>query len=417
MASTSPAPPIAICLSLTSAMSRARTLEDIYQAALDALAQGLGVVRSAILLFDPDGVMRFRASRNLSEAYQKAVEGHTPWRSDTPDPRPIVVSDVGREPSLQPYLEIITAEGIAAMTFIPLVCDGRVIGKFMLYSEVRRAFTTDQLQLAGVIAAQVAFAVVRARAEAAAEEASRLKDEFLATLSHELQTPLNSIAGWVRVLQQGMTVSPERVGHAMDVIGRNVNLQTQLIADILDVAQIAAGTLEIERRPLLVPKLIDSVITSVIPVAEAKRITLLRRMPERPPRTRGDHKRLHQALGNIVSNAIKFTPEDGVVGISCDVDPNSLTIQVRDSGAGIAADFLPFVFERFPQGDSPSARSHGGLGLGLPIARHLVELHGGHIHAQSDGPGRGSTFSVRLPLQVRPRASRRRSEDEGYQAH
>jgi signal transduction histidine kinase len=407
MAFTAPAPPIAICLSLTSAMSRARTLEDIYQAALDALAQGLGVVRASILLFDADGVMRFKASRGLSKAYQTAVEGHTPWRPDTPDPQPIVVSDVVRDPSLQPYLEVIAAEGIAGMTFIPLVCQGRVIGKFMLYSELRREFTADQLQLAGVIAAQVAFAVVRARAEAAAEEANRLKDEFLATLSHELRTPLNAIVGWVRMLQD-RTLSPERVSHAIDVIGRNANLQTQLIADILDVTRIAAGKLDIERRPLLVPRLVDSVITSVIPAAQAKRITLLRRMPQRAPRTQGDHKRLHQVLGNIMSNAIKFTPEHGVVRISCDVDASSLTILVRDSGAGIAADFLPFVFERFRQADSPSARRHEGLGLGLAIARHLVELHGGQIRAQSDGPGRGSTFSVRLPLYVRPRASRRR---------
>jgi GAF domain-containing protein len=151
-------------------MGRARTLEDLYQAALDALAQGLGVVRSSILLFDPDGVMRFKASRGLSPYYQRAVEGHTPWRPDTPDPRPIVVSDAAREPSLQPYREIIAAEGIAAMAFIPLASDGRVIGKFMLYSDVHRAFTADELQLAGVIAAQVAFAVVRARSEAAAIE-------------------------------------------------------------------------------------------------------------------------------------------------------------------------------------------------------------------------------------------------------
>ena len=334
MAFPAPAAPMDTCLSLTSAMGRARTLEDLYQAALDALAQGLGVVRSSILLFDPDGVMRFKASRGLSPYYQRAVEGHTPWRPDTPDPRPIVVSDAAREPSLQPYREIIAAEGIAAMAFIPLASDGRVIGTFMLYSDVHRAFTADELQLAGVIAAQVAFAVVRARSEAAA----------------------------------------------------------------------------IERRPLLVSELIDSALTSVIPAAEAKRITLLRRMPRRPPFTHGDYKRLHQVLCNILSNAIKFTPEEGVVGISCDVDANWLTILVRDSGAGMAADFLPFVFERVRQADGQSARSLGGLGLGLAIARHLVELHGGQIGAQSEGPGRGSTFSVRLPLHVRPRVSRRRLE-------
>jgi len=404
------------CLSLTSAMGRARTLEDLYHAALDALAQGLGVVRSSILLFDPDGVMRFKASRGLSPYYQRAVEGHTPWRPDTPDPRPIVVSDVAREASLQPYREVIAAEGIAAMAFIPLASDGRVIGKFMLYSDVPRAFGADELQLAGVIAAQVAFAVARARAEAAALEAIRLKDEFLATLSHELQTTLNVIVGWVRILQQGM-LSPERVNHAIDVIGRNAKLQTQLTADILDVTRIAAGKLEVERRPLLVPELIDSAVASVIPAAEAKRITLLRRMPRRPPYVQGDYKRLHQVLCNILSNAIKFTPEDGVVGICCDVDANWLTILVRDSGAGIEADFLPFVFERFRQADGPSARSLGGLGLGLAIARHLVELHGGQIGAQSDGPGLGSTFSVRLPLHVRPRASRRRFEGPPGRRH
>jgi signal transduction histidine kinase len=192
-----------------------------------------------------------------------------------------------------------------------------------------------------------------------------------------------------------------------------MKLQTQLIADILDISRMAAGKLDIERRPLLVPRLIDSVLTSVIPAAEEKQITLLRRMPERPPYTRGDYKRLHQVLGNIVSNAIKFTPEGGVVAISCDVDANWLTILVRDSGAGIAADFLPFVFERYRQAESPSARGHGGLGLGLAIARYLVELHGGQVRAQSDGPGCGSTFSVRLPLHVRPRASGRRFQGAG----
>ena len=548
MESTATSQPIAICLSLTSAISRARTLDDIYRAALDALGQGLGVARASILLFDPDGVMRFKASRGLSAAYQRAVEGHTPWTPDTSDPRPIVVSDVTNEPSLQSYLDTITGEGIAAMAFIPLVSMDKVIGKFMLYSDVPRTFTADELQLAGVVAAQVAFAVVRARAEesarrsesglrfaldaasmgtwewdlasdtvqwsenlarlhglppgtfdgtfgsyereihpddrprvlaaarraieegtpydveyrivapdgtirwvegkgrvesengvpvrmigvclmatrrkeaelarfAAADDANRLKDEFLGTLSHELRSPLNAILGWVQILQQGETLSSDQVGVAIEVIGRNAKLQAQLIEDILDVTRIVAGKVEIERRPLLVPQLIDTVLTGLIPAAEAKRITLSREIPEYLSPIQGDPKRLHQVLSNIVSNAIKFTPDDGHVAISARVDNGSIAILVSDSGAGIPTEFLPFVFDRFRQADSRSARRHGGLGLGLAIARHLVELHDGEIAVQSDGPGRGSTFSVRLPLAPGPRDQAVESNVQPFSPH
>ncbi len=198
--------------------------------------------------------MRFAAWRGLSAGYRAAVEGHTPWRPDTPNPEPLVVPDVSLEPSLAGLLPTIQSEGIAAMAFIPLVSLDRVIGKFMLYYDEPHALSTDELQLASLVAFQVAFAVERTRAEAqarrseaAAEEASRLKDEFLATLSHELRTPLNAIFGWVQMLQTGI-VSPERVRHAIDVIGRNTTLQARLIEDILDVSRIISGKLEIEQR-------------------------------------------------------------------------------------------------------------------------------------------------------------------------
>ena len=152
---------IAVCLALTSAIGRTRTIEGIYAAALDALDQGLGVSRASILLFDPDGVMRFKAYRGLSDTYRSAVEGHTPWTPDSPDPQPFVVSDVASDPSLLPYLPVIRAEGIAAMAFVPLVSVGRVIGKFMLYYGEPRELGNDELQLAGVVAAQVAFALER----------------------------------------------------------------------------------------------------------------------------------------------------------------------------------------------------------------------------------------------------------------
>jgi PAS domain S-box-containing protein len=517
---------IAVCLNLARAISRTRTVHEIYDIALDALATGLGVSRSSILLFDPDGVMRFNAHRGISEAYRKAVEGHTPWRPDSSNAEPIVVPDVTKDASLAPYLPAILAEGIAAMAFIPLTSLGGVIGKFMLYYESPHAFTADELQLSGIIASEIAFAVERTRTEeqarrseerlrfaldaalmgtwdwelatntlrwsdnlerihglspgtfdgtfssyereihpddrervlasikralalgvphdveyrivapdgsvrwvegkghveyregqpirmtgvcmivtrrkeaelarlAAAEEASRLKDDFLATLSHELRTPLNAILGWVQMLQaEGLSTG--RTRQAVDIIGRNARLQAQLIEDILDVSRIITGKLEIERVPVMVPQLVDTVVNGLLPVAEGKKIRLTKVAADVPP-IEGDPKRLHQVLANVVSNAIKFTPEGGRVEIGCSAKGDAIEIEVRDSGVGIEPEFLPYIFDRFRQADSRSTRKHGGLGLGLAIARHLLEQHQGEILAHSDGVGHGTTVTIRLP--------------------
>jgi PAS domain S-box-containing protein len=519
---------IATCLALTKAVSRSRTVDEIYEVALDALGSGLGAGRASILLFDPDGVMRFKASRGLSESCRRAVEGHTPWRPDSHDPQPIWVEDVTRDPSLSSSLPVFAAEGIAALAFIPLVSLERVVGKLMLYYAVPTPPTEEALQLAGVIAAQVAFAVERTRTEqqarsreerlrfaldaasmgtwdwdldtnavrwsdnlsqihglpdgsfdgtfasyereihpddrprvyasiqralsegvahdveyriitpdgtvrwcegkgrveyeggrpvrmsgvcmmvtrrkeaelarlAAAEESNRLKDEFLATLSHELRTPLNAILGWVQMLTHG-AVPPERAKRALEVVGRNARLQAQLIEDILDVSRIISGKLEIERIPVSASQLFESAIFGIAPAAEAKRIVLRQHIASNLPPIEGDPKRLHQVLNNVLSNAVKFTPEGGSIAVDCEADGTSLTIRVQDSGTGIAADFLPFVFDRFRQADSRSTRAHGGLGLGLAIARHLVAEHGGTIEAHSEGVGRGTTVIIRLPL-------------------
>jgi signal transduction histidine kinase/CheY-like chemotaxis protein len=398
------APPMAVCLTLTRAISQTRTVEEICDIALLALADGLGVSRSSILLFDDDGVMRFAAWQGISQEYRVAVEGHTPWRPDTADPEPVVVADVTLEPSLAAFLPTIQHEGIAAMAFIPLVSLGRVIGKFMLYYDEPHALSTDELQLAGLIAWPVAFAVERTRAEAqarrseaAAEQASRLKDEFLATLSHELRTPLNAILGWVQMLQTGV-VSQERLRHAIDVIGRNTHLQAQLIEDILDVSRIISGKLEIERTPVLLSPLIDTVVSGAMPAAHAKNIELVKTGPTELPLIDGDAKRLHQVLGNVLSNAVKFTPAGGRIDVRCASEDDAIVIEVQDSGAGIAPEFLPYVFDRFRQADSRAIRRHGGLGLGLAIARHLIEQHEGDIRAASPGPGLGTTVHIRLPV-------------------
>jgi signal transduction histidine kinase/CheY-like chemotaxis protein len=398
------ASPIAVCLKLTRDISQTRTVEEIYTTALDALADGLGVSRSSILLFDTQGVMRFAAWRGISDRYRIAVEGHTPWRPNTPNPEPLVVADVTLEPALAALLPTIQSEGIAALAFIPLVSLGRVIGKFMLYYDEPRGLASDDLQLASVIAAQVAFAVERTRAEAqarsseaAAEAASRLKDDFLATLSHELRTPLNAILGWVQMLQAGV-VGPERLRQAIDVISRNTTLQARLIEDILDVSRIVSGKLEIDSVPIPVAPLIDTVVTGMLPTAQAKNVELVKTTAGDLPVIDGDPKRLHQVLGNVLSNAVKFTPSGGRIDVRCTCQGDAVEIEVQDSGAGIASEFLPYVFERFQQADSRSIRRHGGLGLGLAIARHLVEQHHGEIRATSDGPGLGTTVHIRLPV-------------------
>jgi signal transduction histidine kinase len=396
--------PIAACVALTRAISRATTVDEISTASLDALAGALGASRAAILLFDADGVMRFTASRGLSSAYCDAVEGHSPWRPDSPDAQTIVVADVASDPSIEGLRSVIQEEGIAAMAFIPLVSAGRVIGKFMVYYGTPRTLSHDERHLAELIAAQVAFAVDRARLRRAldarlahAEEDNELKDQFLATLSHELRTPLNAILGWAQVLEHDIS-SPERVRHAIDIIRRNARQQAQLIEDILDVSRIITGKLTIEMQPLDLGALVDMALSGVMPVAALKHIDVVREVPDDLPVVRGDAKRLQQVLSNVLSNAIKFTSDEGLVRVSCAAMNGDLTIEVRDTGVGIAPELLPFVFDRFRQGDSRSTRRHGGLGLGLAIARHLVERHGGEIRAHSDGVGTGTTFLIRLPV-------------------
>ena len=240
---------------------------------------------------------------------------------------------------------------------------------------------------------------------AVAEESSRLKDEFLATLSHELRTPLNAILGWVQMLQTG-ELSAARARQAVDVIGRNARLQAQLIEDILDVSRIIAGKLEIDRDPVSISQLLDTVVSGIAPAVAAKGLVLRSHIGATLPLIEGDTKRLYQVLNNALSNAIKFTPEGGTIELSCDGDESGLRIEIRDSGLGMAPEFLPHVFERFRQADSRATRIHGGLGLGLAIAKRLVELHDGVIEAKSEGPGRGTTVSIRLPAAAGLRSSR-----------
>lgn len=230
---------------------------------------------------------------------------------------------------------------------------------------------------------------------AAAEEASRLKDDFLATLSHELRTPMNAVIGWVQMLKAG-SLPPERMQQAFDVIGRNARLQAQLVEDLLDVSRIVSGKLHVDMQPVAISQIVEHVIIGVMPAADARRIMLTKDLDDCPDVT-GDAKRLEQIVANVLSNAVKFTNEGGRIDVRCRTVDATVQIEVQDDGVGIPAEFLPYVFDRFRQADSGSTRSHGGLGLGLAIAQHLVHLHNGEIRAQSDGVGRGTTIVIRIP--------------------
>ncbi|HZH31495.1 MAG TPA: ATP-binding protein [Pyrinomonadaceae bacterium] len=243
-----------------------------------------------------------------------------------------------------------------------------------------------------------------------AEEASRAKDTFLATVSHELRTPLTSMMGWAELLKLGMLDEKGR-RHAVDVIEASARSQAQLIGDLLDISRIISGKLRLDVQPLELAPVIGAAMDVVHPAAEAKSIRFNARISRSVGMISGDPDRLQQVIWNLLSNAVKFTPEGGRVEVSLRRAGAQAEIVVRDDGAGISPDFLPHVFEHFRQADSTSTRKHGGLGLGLAIARRLVELHGGTLSAESEGEGRGATFRIRLPL-VR-RTSRNQKETTG----
>jgi len=236
-------------------------------------------------------------------------------------------------------------------------------------------------------------ALHRARSEA--ESANRLKDEFLATLSHELRTPLNAILGWTSMLVRGQ-VEPARQPRVFQALDRNAHAQAQLIADVLDVSRIITGKLQLQMTAVDLCDVVALAVDAVRPAADAKQIRLVVDQRERCA-VRGDAARLQQVFWNLLSNAVKFTPFNGTVSVDIARDGHQFAVAVTDNGAGIAKTFVPFVFDRFRQADQTTTRTHGGLGLGLSIVKHLVELQGGSVTASSDGPGRGSRFEVRLP--------------------
>ena len=234
-------------------------------------------------------------------------------------------------------------------------------------------------------------------AQKEAEHANRLKDEFLATASHELRTPLTAVVGWARMLRTGK-LDAENSARALESIERNATLQTKLIDDLLDVSRIITGKLILDRSAIEMAHVVSDAVNTVRPAAEAKHITIVTSFDAEAGPVLGDANRLQQVVWNLLSNAVKFTPKHGRIDVALQPVNSQAEISVRDSGEGISSEFLPYVFDRFRQGDGKTTRLHSGLGLGLAIVRQLVELHGGTVNAHSDGPGLGATFKLRLPV-------------------
>ncbi len=266
--------------------------------------------------------------------------------------------------------------------------------------ELAGANTELQLEIAERRRAEQERAELLAREQAArqqAEEANRLKDEFLATISHELRTPMTAVVGWTHLLRKGM-LNERNAEHALETIERNARSQTQLIDDLLDISRIITGKIRLDIRQIELAQVVEAAIDAVRPTAQARRIDLETSIAPEANLARVDPVRLQQVVWNLLSNAIKFTPQGGRVSVKLERVDSQAQMTITDTGEGISPEFLPFVFERFRQADGSITRTHGGLGLGLAIVRNLVELHGGTVAAESRGAGQGAKFTVSLPL-------------------
>ena len=384
-------------------------VEELLNEMLVRVREVLDVDSVAILLLSDDGqTLRLSAGvgleKDLAEEVTVPVGSGIAGRIAV-NRQAVVIDDLSAVEVHNPILR----DNISSLVGAPLMIKDKFIGVIHADTITSRKFTEEDARLLQLVADRIALAIDHARvyeleqhARIAAEDASRMKDEFLATVSHELRTPLNAIVGWSGMLRSGRLDQPT-AKRALEIIERNARAQTQLVEDILDVSRIITGRLRVEATPVDLLQVVEAAIDSLRPALNSKSIELeITADPEVGP-VLGDGDRLQQVVWNLLSNGVKFTPVGGHIDVVLQKSKANAELIVRDNGEGINEAFLPFVFDRFRQADGGITRQHGGLGLGLAIARHLVELHGGSIRAESDGEGKGATFIVRLlmlPKQV-----------------
>jgi PAS domain S-box-containing protein len=424
---------------LTSSLDYDKTLQNVARLAVPTIAD-----YCQIYLLDNQGEIRPVAAAHINPAKETILldvqRRYLPSLNNRANPvvkviesgQPELIPDMSGEflksiardeEQLRIFEELEPRSGMV----VPLVAHGNKIGAItFVSSESARRFGAAELAFAEVVAGRAASAVDNARLYYEAREASRIKDEFLATVSHELRTPLNAILGWLYLLKS-RKLDDVTAMEAMDTIERNARSQAQLVEDLLDISRIITGKLRMEVKKVKLRPVINSALDGVRPAADAKAIQIHASFDPDADDVLGDPNRLRQIIWNLLSNAIKFTPEEGRVDVRVepvitkanagkpgDDESNSMAwntreingnrrassfvrVTVSDTGEGISPEFLPHVFERFRQADASTTRLHGGLGLGLAIVRHLVEMHGGSVQADSPGEGLGATFSVSLP--------------------
>ena len=319
------------------------------------------------------------------------------------------ISDVTLEENF-PRERAAERAGLRSAFAFPIRLGGEIVGVMEFFSREVRERDENVIEMISTLGSQIGQFIERRHVEkertelltrerearTAAEEANRLKDEFLATLSHELRTPLTSILGWARLLRSG-NLTPDAAERALEVIERNARSQNALIGDILDVSRIITGKLRLEVRPVELSPIIEAAADAVRPAADAKNVRLQVLLDPSAGQVSGDSDRLQQVVWNLLTNAVKFTSKGGRVQVRLECINSHVEIVISDTGQGIPPEFLPYVFDRFRQADQNSTRTHGGLGLGLSIVKQFVEMHGGTVGVDSAGEGQGTTFTVALP--------------------
>lgn len=370
--------------------------------AVDMVAADGKIDRLAAAHADPDKIESVRTIRECYEDPASPYSVATIVRSK----RSVLVPEITDDMLLKAArgddecIRLLRALGLASFIGVPLIAHGRTFGAISFAGAgSRRPYTPDDLRFAEDLAYRAALAIDNAKAYKEAQFANQLKDDFLATFSHELRTPLNAILGYSRMLQAG-TIAPQKQPRALKTIERNATTLSQLVEDVLDVSRIISGKLRLNIQPADLPAVVKQAVETVRPAADAKQIRIETIVDPGAAPVSGDPDRLQQIVWNLVANAVKFTPKKGRVQVRLERVNSHVEITVSDTGIGIKADFLPHIFERFRQAESGASREHSGLGLGLGIARHLVELHGGTIHATSAGEGKGAIFQVRLPIMI-----------------
>ena len=398
-----------VTLTLTRSLDYEQTLRKLAAVATPAIADYCAVdvadedgtlIPVAIEHVNPDKIPLAREVRANYEDPQMPMSPRFVARTGVPAFVPRVSDDmlVAAAQGNADRLEKIRSLGLVSYMCVPMIANDRVLGVLTLaITESSRQFGNDDLRLALDVASRAALAVDNAQSYRRLQNANRLKDEFLATLSHELRTPLNAVLGYARMLQSG-AVAPEKVPQAIEVIGRNAASLAQIVEDVLDVSRIVLGKARLRIEPTDIASVVEDAIATVKPAMDAKGLRLTSVIAPRLPEVPGDSNRLQQVVWNLLSNAVKFTPRGGRIDVRVAQDASDVQIVVSDTGIGFPSNFKPHVFERFRQAESGPTRLHGGLGLGLAIARHIVELHGGTIDGESAGEGQGATFTLRLPL-------------------